>query len=659
MHEGLCGWNSRWHRTLILASLVLCLAAPIGRAARATQKYGPLELSGNLETQNLIRDPTINGLQFIQNRNTVRIRVDYDWLQNGKLIDRFELPFIERSKLFILYRGVYDGFYDIAPSGNQIGQNRFDDIVGGPIAGNLPGACANGPCPAVAPQTDSTVKLQPLLRGAYSRYTPTIRSGIKFENTLREAYIDAKLAGAPISFRMGRQQVIWGESDQFRLMDIWNPIDVTWHLQQESWDNIRIPLWLGKGLWDIGEITIPGIHSTLSNSFLEVVYNPFDFQPNQKLAFLPRNWSAPYPDPLRAGQVQRVDFGGGNFVYVSPQFNLNGTSYRHGSFERNPQDASEVGVRFHSVTPQGIEFSTDYLYARARAVGAAGPLGVKIGAVPNPKSCKAAGFPCQSFQLENTVVPVQAVPLNAEIVYPYNHIFGLTGNYFEGDYTASVLRLETAYAMGEPFQTVEPSKRAPGSPLGYTKSDVWAGMVGFDRPTWIRLLNPKATWFLTMQLFWNYTVGKVPFLRGTSGANETPYFTPGVGQAGHNSSGFGTWLTGPNAGLVERLQNGTPNGADPSGNAIRRWEHLITFAGTSFYRGGTIVPFAATAWDPVNDNIEFLWNVDYFYTNNFIITLQQKFFATYGSKISSDDPWGAGGLNNRRDETGVKVTYQF
>ncbi|HVO24442.1 MAG TPA: hypothetical protein VMW56_12535, partial [Candidatus Margulisiibacteriota bacterium] len=412
-------------------------------------------------------------------------------------------------------------------------------------------------------------------------------------------------------------------------------------------------------LWDIGEITIPGINSTLSNSFVEVVYNPFDFQPNQKYAFLPRNWSVPYADPLRQGQVQRIDFGGGSYAYVDPIFNLNGTSYRHGDFKRNPQDASEVGVRYHAVTPQGIEFTTNYLYARARPIGASSPLGVKIGAVPNPKPCKAPGFPCQSFQLDNQVVPVQAVPVNAEIVYPYNHIFGLTGNYFEGDYTAAVFRLETAYAMGEPFQTVEPDKKAPMAPLGYTKSDVWAGMVGFDRPTWIRFLNPKATWFLTMQAFWNYTVGSVPYLVGTSGANETPYFTPGAGQPGHNTAGFGQWLTGPNAGLVERLQNGTPNAASPSGNAVRRWEHLITFAGTSFYRGGTLVPFVAAAWDPVNDNAEFLWTMDYFYTNNFIITLQQKFFTTYGSKVSSDDPWGAGGLNNRRDETGVKVTYQF
>jgi hypothetical protein len=651
MYETLCGWTSRWHRTLTLASLALCLTAPLGRPARAGQKFGPLELSGNIETQNLIRNPSIDKLQFIMNRNTVRLRVDYDWLQKGRLIDRFDIPFIERSKLYILYRGVYDGFYDIAPTDLQRGQTRFDDLVGGPIAGNDAG------------HLDAQGHLLP---GSYSRYNENNRSGIKFENTLREAYIDLKLAQAPVSFRLGRQQVIWGESDQFRLMDVWNPIDVTWHLQQESWDNIRIPLWLGKGLWDIGEIPIPFVGGALSNSFVEVVYNPFDFQPNQKASFLPRPWSVAVPDPLRSGQVQQLLPG----QFLTPNFNLQGSSFRHGTFKRNPQDASEVGVRFHAVTPQGLEFSTNYLYARARGIGAGATQGIAIQSIRRPTRGN------DIFEIDGQTTRPSNIPVAAEIQYPYNHIFGLTGNYFEGDFTSSVLRLETAYVLDEPVQTTQPSKTAlcgaPGStpcPAGQVpnfvnapqtsdKRSLWAGMVGFDRPTWIRFLNPKATWFLTAQFFWSYYPGNVSYLRGYSGAGETPYFTPGVGEPGHNTQGVGQWLTGPNAGLVERLQQGAP-GTDPSGDIIHRWEHLITFAGTSFYRGGTIVPFVAAAWDPVNDNLEALYNLEYFYTNNFIITLQQKYFMTYGSAAPSNDPWGAGGRNHRRSETGIKLTYQF
>jgi len=42
-----------------------------------------------------------------------------------------------------------------------------------------------------------------------------------------------------------------------------------------------------------------------------------------------------------------------------------------------------------------------------------------------------------------------------------------------------------------------------------------------------------------------------------------------------------------------------------------------------------------------------------------IIQLRQNFYTNFGADRASIDPWGAGGLLARRDETGVKVTYQF
>lgn len=653
MREARWGRITRSRATLVVSLLVLGCTTGLCTPAQATQKFGPLELSGNLETQNLVRHSSIESAQFIQNRNTFRLRVDYDWLQDGKLIDRFEMPFIARSKLFLLYRGVYDGVFDMAPGDLQHGQTRFDDLVGGRI-----GDLTNGQ-----------------------------RNGAKFENRLREAYVDFKLKDAPLSFRLGRQQVIWGESDQFRIMDIWNPLDTSWHFQQESWDNIRVPLWLGKGLWDIGQL------GPLSNTFLEVVYNPGDFQPGIKANFLPNPWGLPFPDALRSGQVnlsagQRGTTGlpdlnaGGTLL--SPRFDLQGTSLRQGDFKRNPQDASEVGTRFHFVTPQGLELSANYLYGRGRGVGAASPFAVKIESINVPGQValleqKPMGYYQVDINNPNSIQPVIPVDIKAKVIHPYMHIFGLTGNYFEGDFTQTVLRFETAYAMGEPYQTVDPNslvcitvdgkcgKRVASqgfSPLGFEKRDVWTGMLGFDRPTWIKFLNPRATWFLTAQLFWNYTTGgHVDQLRGNSGAGEYPYFGP-VGQwqsCGTNpSTGERQCPTAASlVGRTERQQVSGAFAAPGNGDDIHRWEHLVTLGATSFYRGGTIVPFIADAWDPVNDNNEVLWNVDYYYTNNLILSLQQKFFFTYGSNAPSDDPWFAGGRFTRRDETGVKVTYQF
>src|SRR3954469_10284453 len=91
-------FGQTWRLAVAAAALVLVSTSP----ASATLKYGPLELSGNLQSQNIIRHSDIDEYHFVQQRNTFRARVDWNWLERGKLIDRIEIPFIESSKLFLL-----------------------------------------------------------------------------------------------------------------------------------------------------------------------------------------------------------------------------------------------------------------------------------------------------------------------------------------------------------------------------------------------------------------------------------------------------------------------------------------------------------------------------------------------------------------------------
>src|SRR5512140_1590955 len=104
-------FGQTWRRIVVAAALVLLTTPP----ARATMKYGPLELSGNLQSQNIIRHPDVDEYHFVQQRNTFRARVDWNWVEKGKWFDRIDLPFVESSKFFLLYRGVYDSIYDYTP----------------------------------------------------------------------------------------------------------------------------------------------------------------------------------------------------------------------------------------------------------------------------------------------------------------------------------------------------------------------------------------------------------------------------------------------------------------------------------------------------------------------------------------------------------------
>jgi len=83
---------------------------------------------------------------------------------------------------------------------------------------------------------------------------------------LREFYIDIETTDW-LSFRVGRQQVVWGDINSMRLLDVVNPEDTTWHFGPlESFEDTRIPLWAVKTMFEMHDIDhslellwVPGI----------------------------------------------------------------------------------------------------------------------------------------------------------------------------------------------------------------------------------------------------------------------------------------------------------------------------------------------------------------------------------------------------------------
>jgi len=245
-------------RLAVLGAILLGL---VPRAARATQKFGPIQLSGNLQTANIVRTPDQNTYEYIMNRNTAHVRLDYDWLQSGKFYNKYDIPFLESSHLSVVWRGVYDSIYDTTPGFIQKEDNHgraysgldvfdFAKLKGGPKFAR------------------SVLTLSGLSRRD--------RDALKFDNQLREAYADIKLRNIPLTVRAGRQQIVWGESDDFRMLDRANTLDLTWHLAQEvpppgfGWDELRRPFWMFKFLYTLGNVW------HFSQNFLEWYWNPGD-----------------------------------------------------------------------------------------------------------------------------------------------------------------------------------------------------------------------------------------------------------------------------------------------------------------------------------------------------------------------------------------------
>jgi hypothetical protein len=614
----------------LAVTVIALLVTLVPGSSRATQKFGPLQLSGNLQTLNLVRTPDASTYEYIMNRNVAHIRLDYDWLQGGKFYNKYNIPFIESSHLFLLYRGTYDSVYDTTP-----GFIQKEDIHGRAYGGlNL----------------FQYAQLKGFGRGALelAGLPSDVRNGLKFTNELREAYIDLKFRELPLTVRAGRQQIVWGETDNFRMLDRANPLDLTWHFQQEipappyGWDEIRRPLWMLKFLYDLGDVW------KFSQSFLEWYWNPGDWYP-AKQTFLPEPWGLPMLNPL-TNPIDGSFIGGvcgtSKFTIRSgPNAGLNqcvtlmnGTTlFKQGNYDRNPLDNSQVGVRYHGIAPFGLEFTLNYFYQRFSGDDGTDYAPLK-GLPKNPENNAIS-----AKLLQEGIFP-------AEFIAPYVHTVGGSANYSDETFTQTVYRAETIFDFGIPFFDVakETTIDRPALP-GITNKNMWKGMIAFDRPTWIKSVNKKSTVFLTGQFFWHYVVDNP----GCDAGIVANLSSKGKARAGSCLTGALDLPSSARLGLTES----SPSNRDK----IRNWETLFTLAAFTFYRGGSIVPVTGIAVDPTDQWVmEPFWTVDYVLRDDFVINLAQRYMVTpKGHSTPIFETWGLAGLNFGRSETELRLTYQF
>ena len=71
--------------------------------AAATIQLGDALLFGDISAQNLFRMRDVGDFNLVQQRNTLRIGLDYKWLNEGKVVGKYGAPgFIEKSSVYAL-----------------------------------------------------------------------------------------------------------------------------------------------------------------------------------------------------------------------------------------------------------------------------------------------------------------------------------------------------------------------------------------------------------------------------------------------------------------------------------------------------------------------------------------------------------------------------
>ncbi len=629
-------FGGSWGRSGRVVGATAVALALMSSAANATIRYGDIQISGNVSAQNLFRiqngPDTFSAFNPVQQRNTLRLQYEHELINAGKFTGSdFEMPLFSRAAFFAYYRFVYDSIYDIAP---------------GPFLESQDGASG----------------------GKISDIRARDRWDVASENTLREVFIDLDLKDLPVSFRIGRQQIVWGEALSFRALDSTNALDLTWHAQQEAglfgkvgFDELRIPSWAFKMLINIGTV------GPFSNTFVEAYDIPFDFTPAE-IRFLPAPWSISLPSLIRPGLVVdlgNVALGTPTGLTVQPCFDMTGNSepnseanvdfstaaetgicnsggrqvsrFRQGIYDRrDPEDVNHFGMRVSSAVA-GVNFTLQYIHRRNSGadIPGSGAAKAQVGAVNgNP-----VGFVQPTLGHETTdpitretkTATVGYLRVPVEVYYPYVEVFGASANYFE-EFTGAVLTAEAAFTHGLPISTLDPHGN------GLNKKDVILGAINFDRPTWIRFLNPRSTWLIIGQLNFNYILNHQKIKRIEDSATGQPQFTGDVSL--------------PNSSLIP----GQFGGLDRI-DELKELELLSILAFTTFYKGGTVAPLIAIISDWANcPSMGFAVGMDYLPTNDIIITPTLRIFTNFGRNV--DEPWGIGRFS-QWDELSLKFTYQF
>ena len=628
-------------RTIALA--LLASGAGGVAPAGATSRYGDIQISGNFETQNLLRLHGNFKVNPVQQRNTFRFQYEHALVKSGTLWKtEFKIPGIRGIDFFGYYRGVYDSIYHIAPGGYLRTQDggrgtRISDI----------------------PSSD--------------------RSDIAFENNIREIFVDIKTKW-PLSFRIGRQQIVWGNGLTPGVWDTNNTLDAGWHGNQElgllgkvGFSETRNPFWAVKLLWDLGSI------GPISNAFVEAYDVPFQFIPTNTPQ-QPAPWGVPFLSPFRPGLVVDAGAADGNggipegLVLVQPCFDTtgdtspNGTAHTPNSIfddtaetgfcnstdlqqsrfsqglydRRDPGDVNQFGIRTGGSTPFGLGFTLNYVYRRASGADIFFnlPIKAKTGAVLANQtgfiSLDAVRNPLQpTHTTTDPVFKTTSPPLVGflrvpiEFYYPYIHTMGFSMDYAEDVYTGAVYNWDVAYRMGVPVGTAFPKGN------GIKKKDTVSTSLLIDKQIWIKPLNPRST---VTTLF--YTV--VTPLRD----HEKLTTDPMTGLPTNGDVGI------PNSSLIPKAV-----GELDRIDKLREFELFSLIAITNFYRGGTILPLVAIINDWGNmPSQEFIALLDFYATNNLVFELQGRLFTNYGRNV--DEPFGIGRYS-QYDEVGLKVTYQF
>ena len=313
----------------------------------------------------------------------------------------------------------------------------------------------------------------------------------QLSSELWEAYLD--LSRGPWFFRLGRQNLSWGETDAFRILDLINPIDNTFGTFFEPLDDRRIPLWMLRGSLDMGT------HGPLTSLGLEAFWVPGSIDNTTAPLWRPFLYIAPDATPYAVPQPE-VPFPS---VKNVPGKKLSSSRY----------GARVTGVLFDNLGFTLAHFFTFTDEPMLRTVAPEGNLG-SVALEMSHNQLKITGASINYYEPNTDFVIRSEVAMSWDepvFIREQNMALAGEGDYITGLFPGGTGLTELLASLDLPW----PGLPQPGTYSGGTipERDILRWMVGLDKFFWLRALNRTNTflisgqWFSQLVLDWDESLG--------------------------------------------------------------------------------------------------------------------------------------------------------
>jgi hypothetical protein len=406
--------------------------------------------------------PFVGAGNVIQNRYFLETKWQHDLLP---LLEDYLPDGISALGYLLSYRGEYEGIYDFGPksfSQNLESLQEIQEILR-----------RDGTSPDVA---------QTIL----SQQRHRLREVASYRNRLFQVYGD--IEWGPIFLRVGRQNLAWGETDVFRLLDNINPIDDSFGGFFIDLDERRVPLNMVRGSAYLG--TFGPLDQTFVEGYV-AVDNTVAFIPGTPLG---SPWSAPLGPP--SGQTPGTLIGPCGFC------------------DENVRGGGRVVTNVGDFT---FTLASYFTFLDVQAVRFVQPIeGETPHFIPGVTAVEAQSTAPRVWingASMTTAVPELKSVLRSEIAWFRDEpLFrGPTPDGFPGTST-----LDPDYLIGFAIPVLNLNRNGgvndPNLPSFDTvyRTDTLNFAVGWDMNQYIRFLNATQTFFFSAQLFYRHIFGFDP-----------------------------------------------------------------------------------------------------------------------------------------------------